>query len=424
MDSLLKSTSIANGVNFNAIIDSRFKTNRISINFVTVLDKRTVTANAILPFLLKKSYNGCDDFMQFNRRLQSLYGASVDGNVYKLGDYQEVSLGISCIDDRFSLDGDSITDKACEILCSMALNPALSGGVFRETEVELEKMTLVDTIESEINDKRTYALNRLVRTMCPDEPFGMPKYGYKDEAEALTPETVTTAYERLLNTARIEIMFTGCGGDDMALAVFKKVFGSIKREYTPLAPITTHAPQSGRDEVEHMAVNQSKLVMGFANGLPSDDKAVSATKLMVAAFGGTVTSKLFVNVREKLSLCYYCAARYDRFKGILTVDSGVESENIVKARKEIVRQLQSIKEGDITDEEIKNARLSLVNTLNTVYDYDFSIESWYMGQILSGTNISPKEEAAKFSEIGKADIIEAAKRFSLDTVYLLTGKDD
>lgn len=419
----LKVQPIFDGVSFNTVVDERFKTNRISINFITELTQKNVTVNSIIPHLLKKGYKDCENFTEFNRRLQELYGAYVDGYSFKSGDYQILSLSITCVDDKFSLDGDTITDKAAKILCKLALSPVLENGAFVKQEVELEKTALIDTIEAEINEKRAYAMNRLVRLMCKNEPFGIPKYGYKDTAYSLTPEKIKSAYDNLLETAKIEIMFTGCGDDSVAFNAFTAAFSAVKRNYMPLDDIVIHKTIQSIEETEHMTVSQSKLVMGLSNQLPTDHKLVTATKLMVAILGGTPSSKLFVNVREKLSLCYYCATRYDRFKGIMIIDSGVETKNIDEAKKQILNQLDDIKSGIITDEEIKNASLSIVNSLNSVFDSDSSIEAWYMGQRLSGTNETPHDETVKFSKVTKDDIIEAANRFALDATFILTENE-
>ncbi len=420
----LKSISIADGVSFNSVIDERFKTNKISINFINELNDNTVTTNAIIPYILKKGHNDSSDFTIFNRELEELYGAYVSAYVQKVGDYQILSLSITSIDDKFTLNHDSVTEKTSSILCNMALNPILENGVFRLDEVELEKTALIDTIDSEINEKRIYAINNLVKLMCNNEPFGIPKYGLKEKVDSMTPELIKESYDNLIRNARIEIMFTGCGDDNIALGVFSNAFKNTKRNYSNLNAISTHRKQDSIvEKTDKLSVNQSKMVLGFANELAGDDKLVTATKLAVAVLGGTPSAKLFVNVREKLSLCYYCAARYDRFKGIMMIDCGVESKNIDMARKEILVQVDCIKAGEITDEEMNNAVLSLKNALTSIHDSDSSIESWYLGQILGGTNISPKQESDKLEGIDKNSVIEAANRINLDAVYILTGNE-
>ncbi|WMJ23328.1 insulinase family protein [Paludicola sp. MB14-C6] len=424
MDCNFNSIEIAEGVHFNSIIDKRFKTNKISINFITELKKETVTSNAIIPFLLKKGYNGCSDYTIFNQQLEELYGAYVASYVQKVGDYQVVSLSITSIDDVYALNNDEITSKTASILCEMAFNPILENGVFPLKDVEIEKTALIDTIEAEVNEKRIYAINNLVKVMCSNEPFGISKYGYTEQVALLTPETIKTAYDNLIKHSRVEIMFTGSGNDKTAIDVFKAKMSSVNRSYQILNPIATHSQlQQTVEQTDHMTVSQSKMVLGFGNGLEPSSNLITATKLMVALYGGTPSSKLFLNVREKLSLCYYCAARYDRFKGIMMVDCGVENQNIEKAKTEILSQLDAIKKGEITDDEIRNAALSLVNALKSVYDSDASIESWYLGQVLSGTNISPLQEVDKVNNVTKECIIEAANRCTLDAVYVLTGKE-
>ncbi len=180
MSDYLQTTKIGDGVNFNSIIDSRFKTNRISFNLITELKKESVTKNAIIPFLLKKGYDGCSDFTAFNRELERLYGAYVSAYIQKVGDYQIMSLSITGIDDKFVFDNDSVTNHISTILSKMVLNPILENGEFVSKDVELEKTALVDTNEAEINDKRIYAINNLVKVMCEEEPFGVPKYGYTE----------------------------------------------------------------------------------------------------------------------------------------------------------------------------------------------------------------------------------------------------
>lgn len=424
MKSNCKSVQIANGVGFSSIIDKRFKTNKIAINFITALNEKTVTANAIIPALLKKGHKDCPDFTVFSRQLEELYGSYLSGYVQKLGDYQVMSLSITGIDDKFALDNDVITEKTAEILCNLALNPILIDDVFDNKQVELEKTSLIDTIEAEINEKRTYAINQLVKLMCANEPFGVPKYGYVKQAGELTSKAIKEAYDELLKTARIEIIYVGCSNEDKAMQVFKKAFSQPKRSYTQLQPIKVHPKsETVTEKTDTITVAQSKLVLGFSTAQVLTTDQIIATKLMVSVLGGTPSSKLFVNVREKLSLCYYCAARYDRFKGIMMIDSGVEAENIDKARDQIIKQLECIQANDFTDEEMSNALLSIKNALNTVYDSDYSIEAWYLGQILSGTNFSPLEEAAKLQVVTREQIVEAAKLLLLDTVYILTGNE-
>ncbi len=421
----LKREEIQNGIYFNTISDERFKSNKLVVHFVLPLKEDTAAVNALIPNLLRKGCRRFTDFTAFNRHLDGLYGAVVGSDVEKFGDYQVISISIVGIDDQYTLSGEPVMAELSEILSELILDPVLENGAFLPREVEIEKKTLIDTILAELNDKRTYALSTATRLMCKGEPYGLSPYGTVDEVKALTPEKVYEAYQNLLKTARIEMMFVGCGDAEIPKKILSQKFSALDRAVLPLASLTAHpVPEKEESVTERMDVSQSKMVLGFASGLSAGDEAIPAMRVMTAIFGGTPMSKLFLNVREKMSLCYYCAARLDRTKGIVKVDCGVENENIEKAKSEILHQLAEMKEGVISDEEISNAVMSLVNSYKTIYDAPGAVEGFYLGQILTGETSSPDEEAQKLSAVTKENIVNAAKLLQLDLSYVLTGKEE
>ncbi|MDY3988225.1 MAG: insulinase family protein [Massilioclostridium sp.] len=423
MEYPLKREKIAEGVYFNSIIDKRFKTNRISVNLFLKLDKETATAYAVLPFLLRKGCATCPDFTELNKKLMGLYGAFLGADVRKIGDSQVLNLSISCLDDAYALEQEPLTQQASSILADILLKPAFVEGKFKEDDLKVEKQNLTDLIQSEINDKRSYAIGRLTELMCADEPYGINKYGSIEQAEKLDAEAVTAAYQKMLQTADIQIMYVGSGDHRIALNAFREAFAGVSRENV-YQPDTTAGNEVGevREHTDTFQVAQSKLVLGFRTGsTPQDDHGM---RLMTALFGGTPFSKLFLNVRERLSLCYYCAARLDRIKGIVLVDCGVETENIEKAREEILAQLTSLQNGEFTDEELENTKLSLINSMKTVGDSPSYVEVWYLSQICYNTQNTPQNEIDLENKVTRDEVIAAAKQVKLDTVYVLTGKQE
>lgn len=421
MKNSLKTVEIADGVFFNTVTDERFKTNRISVNIITELKENSVTTNALISQLLKKGFKGCETYTELNRKLEQLYGAYIESDVQKRGDYQIITVAITGIDDKFTLDNEKISRELSEILCNLVLNPVIEGDGFKKDYVELEKKALIDTIEAELNEKRIYALNNAIKLMCKNEPYGLPKYGFKDKVDEITASSAKKQYDEIIKKSRIEIIFTGCGDDSSAIEVMKEKLNSAPRSYAEPIKTTKHIQQGDiKEETERIAVNQSKLVLGFSSGTAENDKAVAATRLMNSILGGTPSSKLFVNVREKLSLCYYCAARYDIMKGIITIDSGVETQNIEKAKTAILEQLEEIKKGNFTDEETSFAILSLKNSFSSVYESDSVIESYYLGKRLISSSLTPDDEKKQLDNVTREEIIEAAKNVKLDTIYLLT----
>ncbi len=339
---------VAPGVGFHAICDDRFKTARLSVNFCIPLDARRAAEYAVVAPLLRRKGKEYPDFTELNRKLGEMYGAALYTGVRKVGGWQVVSMAIRSVDDRYVLHGEDLTAQCAQLLCSLITKPYFVDGCFEPTEVELERQNLIDMIESKINDKREYAISRCEELLYEKEPYGIDEYGTVEAAKALTAQSVTQAYRELMKHARIELMFTGHGDAKRIESVFSGAFSSLEREpVLPTPALRIAGAQRVQEHVERMEIVQSKLVMGFRTGTFADSPDLSAMRLMTAIFGGTPFSRLFVHVREEKSLCYYCAARYDRIKGVLLVDSGVEAKNREVAQKEILHQMDLMREGGI-----------------------------------------------------------------------------
>ena len=415
----LQNQTISDGVNFLSIEDDKFKTNRLSVSFVLPLDAKTASANAILPHILRHSCKKYPDFTALNRRLCDLYGARLYANGSKIGDNQVISLSIAAIDDRFALEKESVTLECAGLLCSLLFEPLLENNTFVQSDFDAEKRQLVEEIENEITDKRTYARNRLREQMCKGEPFAVGVLGSRETASALTNGQATQSFERMLKESRIQIIMSGTGDSQPVTDAFKNGLKSIKR--TPKTTQNKIVSTVGelRSFGDTLDVNQAKLVMGFRTGIaePSDD--VFAARLMTAVLGGTPHSRLFLNVRERLSLCYYCAAGYDKNKGILTVDSGLNMENVKPAKEEVMNQLAILKSGDFSDDEVISAKLSVKNSYGTLGDNQGALSAYYLGQIMDKEILTPSESAEKIEAVSREEIIKSAQKVLLDSVYVL-----
>ena len=425
MSGHLQSQKIGPGVTFRWVQDSKFKHNRISVNWILPLDRNTVTQYALLPFLLRKGYQDCPDFSQLNKKLEELYGAFLSGDVSKYGQYQVLDLTMQAVDNRFTLAGEDLIGESAQLLAGLACRPNMQQGSFPAEDVQLEKQFLRDTIEAEINDKRTYALSKCRSIMCEGEPSAIKKYGYLEDVDAITPKTAAEAYERIMDQAAIEIIFVGSGDPAKAREIFAQAFGGMERHPISVGPTVTQTEaEKVRESVERMDLVQAKLVLGLRTGNLETQRQKTAARMMTALYGGTPFSKLFLNVREKMSLCYYCAARFDRTTGIMMVDCGIEPANREKAQGEILNQLHLLQQGQVTEEELASTKLTLKNSLRTVTDSLGGINDWYLTQIFSQNNISPEEEEREIESISLKEIVEAANKVTLDTVYLLTGKEN
>ncbi|MEG2175036.1 MAG: insulinase family protein [Oscillospiraceae bacterium] len=413
---------LSQGVGLSTLRDEKFKHNRLSVNLIVPMAHETVTENALLPQLLRRGCQSFPDFTQLNRRLDELYGASLVADVNKVGANQIITLGITAIDSRFTLEGEALSAECAALLRDVLLSPLLEDGAFPAQDVALEKQNLIDTIEAQINDKRGYAVLRCRQLMGGDDPCALLRYGRAEAVPAITPSSAANAYHRLIDKAAIELMFTGPGDGRDALQVLKGAFQPRTASFS--SPAIVSAAECVRETIEQMDIAQCKLVMGFRTGPRGNLHTQAAFRLMTALFGGTPISKLFLNVRERLGLCYYCAARYDRASATLLVDSGVECQNIDKARTEILRQLEEIQEGHFDDDTLEDTRLQMKNSLRTVGDSASALEDWYLGRLITGDMASPTEDMALLETIDRKAVIAAARAVTLDTVYLLKGKEE
>lgn len=422
----LKRVSLGGGVHFNSISDPKFKLNRLAVYCILPLREETASENAVLPFLLRKGSKNIPDFTALNATLNDLYGATLGGDVGKFNGYQMINLSIASVDNRFALDGEDITARCAALLSDLLLDPNLDAdGAFPATDVELERQYLIDSIEAEINDKRSYAVTRCVEVMCEGEPVAVNRYGDVERAAAITPSSAGKAWRRMIETAVVEIFFTGSGSPDSALETFRSRFAGLRRNPVDFAILPMkEVAESMRELEERMELTQAKLVMGLrVKGLDSMEKK-SAARIFSALYGGTTFSKLFLGVREKLSLCYYCGAQMDVVNRMMLINSGIEAANRDKAEAEILHQLELVQQGDFTDEELQNTKLVVEGSLNTVGDSLSGLESWYLSQTLRGQELTPAEDIESLRAVTREQVIEAAKSVSLDTVYFLTGNDD
>lgn len=419
----LKRLKLSTGIYFNIISDKKFKTNRISINLIFPLKEETVSASAIIPFILKKRFKDIPDFTKLNQKLDDLYGSVLDGDVRKFGDYQILNLYISGIDNKYALKSEDIVSEITNIIGKVLLDPVLEDGHFLDKDVEIEKNMLVDTIESEINDKQSYALNKLEKIMFSSRPCGINKYGFIDNVKRLKSSDIFNRYKEILKSARIEIMFIGSGDGNKSFDIFKDIFSKIDREesFSILMPAQQKSDDI-KSLVEEMKINQSKMVLGFTSGVSAKSKELDALRIGVAIYGGMPFSKLFLNVRESLSLCYYCSSRLDKLTGSIIVESGVEKANIEKAKQEILNQLFEVQSGKFTEEDLSNSKLALITSFKSISDSPGMLEVWYLTQIFSESESTPLMDCEKISKITKQEVVEVFSKVNLDTVYILTNK--
>ena len=414
-------TQLAGGVFLTHLPAKKFKTNLLSAQFVVPLRWETASANALLAAILRRGTASCPDMGALAARLDQLYGARIDYTVRKKGEAQCVGFVASLIDDCFAPGGERLLEPAAALLGELICQPVTRDGLFLEEYFESEKTNLIDAIRSILNDKRSYADSRLLQEMCTGEPYGVPRLGNEQITAALHPQLLFDAYRDLISTSRLEIFYSGSAERSRVEDALRAALADLPRkDPAPLPELAPHAlPEEPRFITERLDVTQGKLGMGFSCG--SDDAA--ALLLGNTLFGGSSNSKLFLNVREKLSLCYYASSLFHRQKGLITVSSGIEFENYQKACSEILTQLKAVQKGELEAWELEAARSTLLNAYASMGDSQGKLENFFLGQAATGRNETPEMLAEQIRAVAPERIFEAMSTVKLDTVYFLQGKE-
>lgn len=420
-----KITQLSNGVEGVFIKNDRFNTTSISFNFYVPLSSDTVAEYALLPFVMTTCSKAYPDFSALNFKLAKLYGANLSASAEKVGDYQLLKIAISTIDDRFALDDESLCDSAVELLTQLIFEPKAENGAFCEDDVQREKRKAIEHIRGDLAQKRVYAKKRLIEEMYKGEAYGLPKCGTEEQVEKITGKSLYAAWQQLLSSAFLRINVIS---RSMPQGLFDKIsqkFDALTRDNIPDCTSSTPTPavKTPNTVIEKMDVAQGKLCMGFSSELYGDDSKTAALTVMCDIFGGGPYSRLFTNVREKYSLCYYCASSSVKAKGLITVDSGIEKENATKAEKEILNQLDMIKQNLFTDEEFESSIKSITDSFKSYNDSQGLLDAWYSLKIVKDKLLSPEEAAEDILKVTRNDVVYAARGVKLHTVYKLLPND-
>ena len=401
----------------------RFVGTHISFNFYLPLNRERQADFALLPFMLTSCGKNYPDFSRLNFTLSKLYGANLFSAAEKVGDYLLLKMGISVIDDKFALDNESITAEAVSLLLDLIFNPKAENGAFSQEDLAREKRKAIESIKSEMGEKRIYAKSRLIEEMFDDDIYSTPKCGTISQVENITGESLYKAWGDMLSTAFLRVNVIAAKEPADIAAVIKEKFEKIDR--TNITDYSKTTPSRRRNNVKRVVekqdIAQGKLGLGF-NVVTTRGAENEVLTVMASLFGGGPYSLLFTNVREKMSLCYYCAASAVKEKGFITVSSGIEPKNAEKAEKEILNQLSLIGEGKFTDDEFGATIRGICDTLKTVNDSQGALDTWYSNRIFISPPFTPDEIADKIGSVKREDVIKLARTVSLNTVYLLMPK--
>ena len=418
---MIETQTLLPGVNLRVCRDSRFKQGCLSFQLVRQMNKEEAAMNALLPSVLLRGTRRCPDLRSITEHLDELYGASVSPLVRRIGDYQTTGLYCGFMDDRFALPGDQVLRPMLQFLEEVLLDSPLEDGAFLPAFVEGEKKNLIATIESELNDKRAYAMGKLLKTMCRADTFGIPRLGESMDVALAEIPVLYAHYQKILRESPIEIFYVGSAEMEQVAQLLMPLLNRLERDYQPVKEQTPFQSCDPSDVAEEMDVSQGKLCMGFTTPITNRDPRFAAMQVMNVIFGSGMTSKLFQNVREKMSLCYSIGSGYYGTKGIVAVNAGIDFDKEQLTREEVLHQLAICQEGGISEAELRSAKEALLSSLRATHDSPGAIEGFYATAALSGLLYSHSGYMAAVEAVTVEDVVDCARKMKLHTTYFLKG---
>ena len=361
--------------------------------------------------------------------LDDLYGARIEPIVRKKGELHCIGLYADFPDDRFIPDSVSILEKTASIAGEMLLSPAMDGELLQAGYIEGEKKNLIDEIRAGINDKRVYSTDRLLEEMCAGEAYGINKLGSEAEVSVITPESLTAHYIDQILTPNVELLYCGAAEPERVETALRSALQDLPERHDISIPETEIIlyPRGGSPGkiTETLDVSQGKMAIGFRLGKAMSRKPdYPAMMIFNAVYGSGVTSKLFLNVRERLSLCYYASSMIDKHKGVMVVSSGVEPSNFEIALDEILAQLEHIKKGDVSEWELLSAKRSVITSIKSAMDSPSGLLELYFDSSVAASPYDPDSLCDMIGDVSLDRVVETASEIALDTAYFLTGAAD
>lgn len=415
---------IKKGIDIHNISTNKYKTNLYAVFLATPINRENVTKNALITAILRRGTQNLQSQDIISKKLEEMYGATFDCGIEKTGDNHIMKFYLEAISEEFLPEKEELAKKCIEILLDIIFNPLIEDNGFKDEYVESEKNNLKQIIESKIDNKRTYSLERCVEEMFKDEPYGLYKYGYVEDLDKLTPQNLYEYYKELINQCKIDIFVSGTMDNEKINSIIEQ--NDIIKNLKEREPVYVKSDENNNHKEveqekvveEHMQVGQGNLVIGLKVN-SNKENAKYITSVYNAILGGGANSKLFQNVREKESLAYTAASNYRRQKNVIFIRCGIEIENYKKAIDTIKVQLEDIKRGNFTEEDLNNSKKLIVESIRGISSEQDTEITYYYGQELSNKLVSLEEYVKKIEKVTKKDVEEIANEIKIDTIYFL-----
>lgn len=413
--------NLKEGINLHIINTNKFKTNLLAVFLTTPLNKENVTKNALIPMILRRGSKNLTDLEEISNKLDEMYGADFNCGVDKTGDNHVLKFYMESINNNFLPEQENLLEESMKVLLDIVFNPLIENNSFKKEYVESEKENLKQIILGKIDNKSKYAYERCIEEMYKGKPFGLYKYGYVEELENINAEKLYEHYKKLISECKIDIFISGEVDEGAKQIVMSNDNIKNLNERQPIYNKKSEKADSIEQEriiEEKMEVSQGKLVIGLEVGKNDKESKYSAL-IYNAILGGTPTSKMFQNVREKAHLAYVASSNYVRHKNNIFIRCGIEIEDYKKALDLIKVQIEDMRKGDFTEEDIKNSKSSIIAMIKSIPEEQDSEMMYHFGQEISEHKMEYDEYMENVQKVEKQEVIDIANSIKINTIYFL-----
>ena len=418
----LVSERLAEGINLHTIRTDKFKTSLINVYFQRPLNEEEVTYNSLIPMVLQRGTKKFKTSKDISKELEYLYGAFLYGNVKKKGEKHVIEFSLTTADTSY-IEDKNLHKKAISLLDNLINNPYTEENIFKPVYVEQEKLNLSNKIKGRVNDKMQYAVDRLIEEMCIKENFRLYEYGKEADLKFINPDNLYKQYSRIKTNSPIDIMVVGnFNHNELKETLMGNMAFKVNTPESIMEGVLVAQPQKVRTVIDDMDISQAKLSMGYRVDISYSDPLYPAMILYSNVLGGGAHSKLFLKVREEKSLCYYIFAKLEKFKSLLLISCGIEADKYDITTETIEQQLEEMRKGNITEEEMRNSKRAIENSIRTMGDNASALAEFYYSQIISSPSYEIEELLAKIQKVTIQDLVAVADKVKLDTIYFLKSR--
>ena len=416
----LETTDIKEGIRLHKIKTNKYKTNLMSVFLTSKLSRDDITKKALILTVLRRGTNNLKTQEEISKKLEELYGASFDCGIDKLGDKHVLKFYVESLNEQYLYQKEDILSQSLNILFDIVFNPLLENGAFKQEYIDEEKQNLRIIIEGQKDNKAAYATQRCIEEMYKEKPYGLYKYGYVEDLEKIDSKNLYEAYLNLIKTCKIDIFVSGDFDEKTLEEKVKSNQKISKLEPRKVEYLDEESESSNTQEEnvvrENMQISQGKLNIGL--DVLSDNK--SAVSVYNVILGGGANSKLFQNVREKASLAYSAGSIYIKPKSKIIIKTGIEHKNYDKALQIIKEQIDDMKNGKFSDEDIQHAKELIIASFKSMQDEQDSEISFYFGREIQKESKDIDKQIKEVSEVTKQNIVDVANKIKINTIFFLT----